>query len=251
MFSWLRALRGGPPHYPPAPAGLTLYAIGDIHGRLDCLQRAFDAIDRDAKRRPGVEALEIYIGDYVDRGPDSMGVIEALLARSSHHNTVFLRGNHEILFELFLRGQITFDAWRPIGGLETALSYGIDARGLRERGYLRRADLARNVPIAHLLFMSRLCPYFVVGPYFFVHARVRPGVPLAKQKIEDLAWIREEFTERRGPFGHIVVHGHSAVDEVEFHEHRINIDTGAYVTNRLSIIRVDARGVANLTAGSK
>ena len=238
-----------PPRYPPAPKGLTVYAIGDVHGRLDCLQQAFDAIDRDAKGRYGLEALEIYIGDYVDRGPDSMGVIEALLARSSHRNAVFLRGNHEILFDSFLQGLTTFDDWRPLGGLETALSYGVDAGRLRKRGYLRREDLARNVPNEHLQFISRLSPYTVVGPYLFVHAGMKPGVPLEKQTLDDLAWIREEFTEHLGPFGHIVIHGHSAVAEIEFHAHRINIDTGAYVTNRLSVIRIDSRGVADLTAG--
>jgi serine/threonine protein phosphatase 1 len=251
MFSWLWSLNRRPRHYPPAPAGLTLYAIGDIHGRLDCLHRAFGAIDRDAKGRPGLEPLEIYLGDYVDRGPDSMGVIEALLNRTTQRNAVFLRGDHEMLFESFLRGLITFEAWRPFGGLETALSYGVDAGRVQATGYLRRDDLARLVPNEHVQFLSGLSPYFVVGPYLFVHAGLRPGVPLEKQTINDFAWIRDEFIEHQGPFGHIVVHGHSAVAEIEFHAQRINIDTSASASNRLSVIRIDNRGVTNLAAGSR
>lgn len=246
FFSWLRFRRDEAPRYPPAPAGVTVYAIGDIHGRLDCLRRAFAAIDQDAKARPGVAPLEVYIGDYVDRGPDSMGVIEALLSRRSRSNAIFLRGNHEIVLESFLAGETPFENWRPLGGMETALSYGIDVRKLRAAGNLGGADLQRNMPVEHSQFISALAPYFVAGPYLFVHAGVRPGVPLQKQSIDDLAWIREEFTEHPGPFGHVVVHGHSAAPTVEFHTSRINIDTGAYVTNRLSVVRIDADGVTVL-----
>ena len=248
MFSWFRALRTERASYPPAEAGVVLYAVGDIHGRSDCLRRTFDAIDGDAASLPQDRApTEIYLGDFVDRGPDSKGVLDALIARAGVRNSVFLRGNHEILLESFLSGQTPFEAWRMFGGLETALSYGVDARLLKGDG-LKPPDLARLIPAAHLAFLSALKPYYVSGGYCFVHAGVRPGIPLERQTIEDLAWIREDFTEARGPFDHIVVHGHTLTRKVDFGKFRINLDTGAYMTNSLSVIRIDGEGVTELSA---
>jgi serine/threonine protein phosphatase 1 len=252
MFAWLNFGRRREARYPPAPAGTLLYAIGDIHGRSDCLAGAHDLIDRDVARRGGRDqATEIYIGDYVDRGPDSKGVIDRLVARSTEVRLVALRGNHEIIMESFLRGQTSFEDWRRLGGLETVLSYGVDARSLLAKGGVTPRDLAEKVPVSHLRFISSLVGVHTAGAYCFVHAGLRPGVAIENQSMADLAWIREDFLRFAGDFGAIVVHGHSPVTGVEFLGNRINIDTGAYMTNRLSVLRIDADGVTVLEAAAK
>ncbi|MGD0721544.1 MAG: metallophosphoesterase family protein [Roseiarcus sp.] len=234
--------------YPASPGGLTLYAIGDIHGRLDCLTKAQALIDRDIARRGDRDkSIEIYLGDYVDRGPDSKGVIDTLLARAAIVRTVFLRGNHEAIMESFLRGKASFEEWRSVGGLETILSYGVEARALLARaGTIRPGDLLEKLPAAHRRFLSALENLRVFGGYCFVHAGIRPGIPLARQSIEDLTWIRGDFLNFAGDFGVIVVHGHTPGAEIDFLPNRVNVDTGAYATNRLSVVRIDADGLAAL-----
>ncbi|MFZ1962473.1 MAG: metallophosphoesterase [Roseiarcus sp.] len=252
MFAWLRPLLHREVRYPPGPEGKLLYAIGDIHGRSDCLKRAHALIDRDvAERRAADRALEIYVGDYVDRGPDSKGVIDLLVARSTRARVIALRGNHEIMMESFLRGEIPFDDWRRLGGLETILSYGVDARGLLKKGDVLPRDLAEKVPVQHLRFLSSLRSVYTAGGYCFVHAGLRPGVAIERQSMEDLAGIRDDFLNFTGKFGFIVVHGHNPVTSVDFLANRINIDTGAYMTNRLTVLRIDAEGVTALETAPK
>jgi len=247
MFAWLNILRRREARYPPAPQGRLLYAVGDIHGRCDCLARAHDLIDRDfARRGAGDQATEIYIGDYVDRGPDSKGVLDRLVARSAKVHLVALRGNHEIVMESFLRGETSFEEWRRLGGLETLLSYGVAVRELLAKGQVRPRDLAEKIPASHLRFVEELVGLYAAGAYCFVHAGLRPGVAIERQSIEDLAWIRDDFLRFSGDFGAVVVHGHSPVGSVDFLRNRINIDTGAYMTNRLSVLRIDAGGVTLL-----
>src|SRR5260370_11788977 len=131
MLSWLKALGQRRDAYPPAPEGATVYAIGDIHGRSDCLAKAHALIDRDiAQKGNSNGVIEVYIGDYVDRGPDSKGVIDRLVQRAQNAKMVLIRGNHEVIMESFLRGLTTFEDWRAVGGLETVLSYGVDARAV-------------------------------------------------------------------------------------------------------------------------
>jgi serine/threonine protein phosphatase 1 len=251
-FARLRTLGRREIGYPPGPEGMLLYAVGDIHGRSDCLRRAHDLIDRDiAARGDRDRALEIYIGDYVDRGPDSKGVIDLLIARSTAASTVALKGNHEIVMESFLRGQTPFEDWRRLGGLETILSYGVDARGLLKKGGVQPRDLAERVPESHLRFISSLRSVYAVGGYCFAHAGIRPGVALERQSIADLAWIRDDFLTFTGHFGFIVIHGHTPVTSIDFLSNRINIDTGAYMSNRLSILRIDRAGVTALEAAPR
>jgi serine/threonine protein phosphatase 1 len=252
MFAWLNILRRREARYPPSPEGRLLYAIGDIHGRSDCLAQAHDLIDRDVARRGARDqATEIYIGDYVDRGPDSKGVIDRLIARSTKVRVVALRGNHELIMESFLRGQTPFEEWRQLGGLETILSYGVDARDRLAKGGVQPLDLAEKIPVSHLRFISSLVSVYTAGDYCFAHAGLRPGVAIEDQSIADFAWIRDDFLRFSGKFGFIVVHGHSPVASVEFLQNRINVDTGAYLTNRLSVLRIDADGVTLLGAGAK
>jgi serine/threonine protein phosphatase 1 len=238
--------------YPPAPGGMLIYAMGDIHGRSDLLREAHRLIDRDLASRSGKDnAVEVYIGDYVDRGPDSKGVLDLLIARSAKVSTITLRGNHEIAMESFLRGLLRFEDWRAMGGLETVLSYGVDARNLLEQGGVGRRDLAMRMPVAHFRFLASLNVAYRAGQYCFVHGGLRPGVAIERQSTNDLVSIRDEFLSFSGDFGAIVVHGHNPVEDVDFRPNRINIDTGAYATNRLSVIRIDADGVSHLNAPSK
>ncbi len=249
MWKWLRR-EPGRFRYPPSQMGEVFYAVGDIHGRLDCLRLALLAIDKDkASNVFSGLVKEIYIGDYIDRGPDSRGVIEALIERSVSANTLFLLGNHEILLKSFLGGDMNLEYWRPLGGLETARSYGASSKRLRESNGFSGEELAALTPPGHLRFLDRLKPYVLAGRYCFVHAGLRPGVALEQQKVEDLAWIREDFLDYPDSFGPIVVHGHTPVADIEFRHNRINIDTGAYVTNRLSVIRIDGDGVTPLEVG--
>lgn len=252
MFSFLKALFHSESRcrhtYPPAPEGVALYAIGDIHGRLDCLASAHALINRDVARLGGCDrAIEIYVGDYVDRGPDSKGVIDRLIERSATTPVVFLRGNHEVVMKSFLRGKMPFEDWRTWGGLETILSYGVDARALLARaGTVRPRDLAEKVPVQHLRFLSALRNFHVCGRYCFVHAGLKPGIPIERQSIEDITWIRDGFLNFTGDFGSIVVHGHTPVTAIDLQPNRVNIDTGAFATNRLSVIRIDGQGLSIL-----
>ena len=248
MFEWFKTFVVRPPSYPPAPEGTVLYALGDIHGRSDCLAHAHTVIDRDvAKRGVGDRAVEVYVGDYVDRGPDAKGVIDRLISRSASANTIMLRGNHEIIMESFLRGLTSFEDWRTVGGLETVLSYGVDVRSLLASGRsVRPRDLAERLPSSHIQFLSGLRYIYQAGRYCFVHAGIRPSVPIDKQSAADMSWIRDDFLQFTGDFGFIIVHGHTPVSAPEFLPNRMNIDTGAYATNRLSVIRIDAEGVSIL-----
>ena len=221
---------------------MTIYALGDIHGRLDCLRRAQAAIDRDAKSRGDGDVLEIYVGDYIDRGPDSAAVIENIIARSQRQKLLALLGNHETMLTSFLDGGLKFSDWRDLGGAETVMSYGVNVPRVGKEVVFSPTTLASHIPKMHRDFLSGLQPYLFVGDYCFVHAGLRPGVPLERQSLHDLTWIREDFLEYPGSFGCVVVHGHTPVRDVEFHRHRINIDTGAYLSNKLSVLRIDENG---------
>jgi len=221
------------------PDGVRVYAIGDIHGRSDLLDRQHTLIEADftAKSAPVVHL--IYLGDYVDRGPDSSGVVERLAKGPSDFVRVsLLRGNHEEMLLRFLKDPSVGPAWWQLGGLETLLSYGIDVSSvLKENGYPGLSEQFNDkVPPHHLTFFAQLMSSITVGDYFFCHAGVAPGIPLEQQKQQDLVWIREKFLDATGDFGKIIVHGHSPVDRPDFRKNRINIDTGAYATGRLTCL---------------
>ncbi len=232
--------------YPGLEQADSVYVVGDIHGRLDCLIKAHATIDRDRRENPTAGTTEIYLGDYIDRGPESCGVIACLLARRSDVETVFLRGNHEAMFERFLDGEIPFEAWRKVGGAETLASYGLDRRNLTKDYRLSKDVAATLVPQNHRAFLRELKTFHVVGPYCFVHAGLRPNVALAQQTDDDLTGIRSRFLNHKSSFGFVVVHGHTPVVEVDFQPNRINIDTGAYATHRLSVLKITAKGASLL-----
>ena len=220
------------------PEGTRIYAIGDIHGRLDLLDEVLARIDADVGTQPAPNAIRVFLGDYIDRGPDSRRVLDRLIDYRMAQPTVFLMGNHEVFLREFLRNPDTLSIWGHCGGLDTLSSYGLvpkietDARQQRELA----SDFDKILPSSHREFLGGLRPYFICGDFFFVHAGVRPGISLIAQSEDDLFWIREEFLVCQADFGKVVVHGHTPVSEPDVRRNRINIDTGAYATGILTCL---------------
>ncbi len=223
------------------PPGWRVYAIGDIHGRSDLLGRLSALIRRDAVDWQGKTAF-VFIGDYVDRGPDSRGVIDMLLQKFRRADTKFLRGNHDQALLDFLTAPATYARWRTFGGAETLRSYGVtppDAE-IPHAMFIARSQFTNVLPLAHRQFLQNTRMSFELGDYFFAHAGVRPGVALARQSPQDLMWIREEFLDSKEDFGKIVVHGHSPSHRPVRRTNRIGIDTEAYATGRLTAVVLEA-----------
>jgi serine/threonine protein phosphatase 1 len=226
---------------PHVPVGIRLYAIGDVHGRFDLLGDIFARIDADLKADPAPRVVQVLLGDYVDRGPSSRKVIDLLISRSRTHETHCLKGNHELLLLNFLHDPATLPAWEKAGGIETLSSYGLTP--LLKELPRHPAELASYfdlaLPKSHRQFLAQLKTSFVCGDFFFAHAGVRPGIPLADQRETDLLWIRREFLAHEREFGKIIVHGHTPVAKPEVRSNRINIDTGAFATGCLTCLKLD------------
>lgn len=219
-----------------------IYAIGDIHGRLDLFDALLDRIEADDRARGEADTQIILLGDLVDRGPDSAGVVaRAMQLRDSGRKARFLIGNHEEVFLRAARGDAkTIKFLIRIGGRSTLASYGVTDDEYNELDYDDLAAvLAERVPAAHLDFLESFEDMVEVGDYVFVHAGIRPGVELADQKPSDLRWIRDEFLCHRGSHGRVIVHGHSITEDVDQQPNRIGIDTGAYATGRLTAIGLE------------
>lgn len=232
---WRRFRRATEVDSPKLPSGSRVYAVGDVHGRADLLQEVFVKIDSHREAHPIANTHEVMLGDYVDRGPSSFDVIE-LLSRRVQGGTICLKGNHEAFLLEFLRDPTILNAWQRCGGLETLMSYGLQpSMDLSPEDQERlAAALAKRLPEHHYSFLIALPLSFTLGDYFFVHAGVRPGVALAKQRDEDLLWIREDFLRYERSFGKVVVHGHTPVSEPEIRPNRINLDTGAFASGNLT-----------------
>lgn len=230
-----------------------LYAIGDIHGQLEMLEEALAHVEADG----GPDARIVFLGDYTDRGPDSAGVLGRLVqGQAEGRNWVFLKGNHDRMFSLFLEEYPQNDArllvgyhWlhERIGGIESLQSYGVQvAEG--DRIYQVHARARTAVPQAHLDFLADLLPYHQEGDLLFAHAGIRPGLPLEQQSEDDLIWIRQEFLNdgRRHPW--LVVHGHTPAKQAEHCGNRINLDSGAGYGRPLSTAVFEGRSCWLLTA---
>jgi calcineurin-like phosphoesterase family protein len=228
---------------PPAsaPLGCRLYAVGDIHGRADLLEALLQQIAEDALRHPetGTKRL-IYLGDYVDRGPASSAVIDMVLHDAPPgFEVVPLMGNHEEMMLRFLEDITVGRTWMMNGGDATLRSYGVEPPSMfAGTPQVRHAQqqFAERLPARHKRFLEDLAVAHTEGDYLFVHAGVRPGVPLEQQRTEDLLWIRDEFLDCERDFGKVVVHGHSITLDPEFRPNRIGIDTGAYRSNQLTCL---------------
>jgi serine/threonine protein phosphatase 1 len=223
---------------PRVPAGKRIYAVGDIHGRADLLSGLFMRIDNDLKARPNTDALEVFLGDYVDRGPSSREVIDLLIERRRRRVAMFLKGNHEEYVTRFLAEPNILSKWKDIGGLDTVLSYGVTPVRRDDTQWQQEvaAAFAQAMPESHFKFFDSLLLSFTCGDFFFAHAGVRPGIPLSLQCQQDLLWIREDFLWHEEDFGKVIVHGHTPANEPEIWSNRINIDTGAYATGRLTCL---------------
>ncbi len=226
---------------PTTPPGTRLYAIGDIHGRLDLLVELRRRVAEDVARNPAMRHVLIHLGDYVDRGPESRGVIELLLDQPLPGvESVHLLGNHEDSLMRFLDDVSIGPSWLYYGGVATLASYGIDARHLvggdARHLFGIQEELRRRLPSRHLSFLQRLPLSHVEGDYAFVHAGIRPGLPMQAQRREDLLWIRDEFLTSPVDHGKVVVHGHTISPRPELLPNRIGIDTGAFASGRLTCV---------------
>jgi serine/threonine protein phosphatase 1 len=238
IVAWKLLTSTAPTQRPHLPGGRRIYAVGDIHGCADLLSRILDRIDHDLKTRPTPDAVEVFLGDYVDRGPDSRQVIDLLIARERQNNVVLLKGNHEDYIIRFLDDPTLLSRWKSIGGLNTVASYGVTAasHGDPRSQHEIAIALRESMPNSHHNFFQRLALSFTCGDFFFAHAGVRPGVPLQEQSQHDLLWIRDDFLLYEEDFGKFVVHGHTPSSEPVIRPNRINIDTGAYATGRLTCL---------------
>ncbi len=223
------------------PDGQRIYAIGDIHGRADLLDRLAGRIEDDLQSRPNPAALTVFVGDYVDRGLESRGVIERLSRGAFPTPIVTLRGNHEDAMLRFLDDAPVLAQWVNFGGLMTLASYGVDVGQEMWRGGAEAVQAAflKNFPASHRRFLEDTAYCAEYGEYFFCHAGVRPNVPLDRQDPGDLMWIRYEFLNYRGDFGKVVVHGHTPHHKVESLPNRINLDTHAFRSGVLTAVALE------------
>jgi len=220
------------------PEGTLVYAVGDIHGRLDLLQNLIEQISRDAESSTALRKILVFLGDYVDRGWQSKEVLDLLCnLNPDGFETLFLKGNHEEALLSFLNDPAFLDTWRQFGGLETLHSYGLKDLNFRDDAdYLSSVhrEFVATLPAQHLAFLKNLPTSHMLGDYFFAHAGVKPGVALDKQKDQDLCWIRDEFLDSRANYGKRVVHGHCPEETPQVRTNRIGVDTGAYITGVLT-----------------
>jgi serine/threonine protein phosphatase 1 len=229
------------------PEGLRLYAVGDIHGRLDLLDQMLDIIGQDSASREPARTVLVFLGDYVDRGSDSKGVVDRLTARLPEDTaTIFLKGNHEDFLLSFLDEPISGLNWLHNGGEASLMSYGVHAGAISDAiwqgkiGLTEAAALFRSLlPEEHLRFFRSLKLSYRAGDYFFAHAGVRPGVALDQQAEEDLLWIRGEFLNYPYDFGAVIVHGHTPARVPQDLHNRIGIDTLAFHTGKLTAVGLD------------
>lgn len=238
----------GPQHklaiqVPRVPEGSRVYAIGDIHGRLDLLQKMHLLIVEDAKDFAGVRKALVYLGDYIDRGPQSRETVEHLIGDPlPDFERFYLMGNHERALLDFLSDSRSGRAWMAYGGGATLYSYGIAIEGPRmEAETLERAQekFRACLPPRHLEFYQRLSLMHLEGDYLFVHAGVRPGVPLARQQEKDVLWIRGDFLESEESLDKVIVHGHTIITVPEVKKNRIGIDTGAFASGKLTCVALE------------
>lgn len=236
--------------YKIAP-GKRVYAIGDIHGYPEALMRMHDLIEADKKAHPIDSATIVYLGDYIDRGPDSKGVIDILIAREAaapQFRHVFLLGNHEdaMINEFLVNPHGHRQDWLQWGGAEAAASYGVHINNSKPYS-LQAERVARELlelmPPRHQQFFKKLQLYYIEDDYLFVHAGIRPGVPIENQNKHDLTYTREPFMSYEGHHPYRVVHGHSAVDKADIRPNRINVDTHLYGGGQLTCAVIEGEDV--------
>jgi serine/threonine protein phosphatase 1 len=225
---------------PSVPEGARVYVVGDIHGCIDLLAMMHRMILADAEAHPAGRRVVVYLGDYIDRGPDSKGVVDLLLSNPlPGFEAVHLKGNHEQTLLEFLNDITIGPDWFSFGGVQTFESYGLappanvfDAEEL----LAAQAALEARLGEAHHRFYRDLKLGHFEGDFLMVHAGLRPDTPLDLQVENDLLWIRDPFLKSEANFGVIVVHGHTIALYPEIKPNRIGIDTGAFHTGRLTCL---------------
>lgn len=242
--------RADPPAYA-LPAGTRAYAIGDVHGRRDLLEELLLRIDAERARDPRPSEHLILLGDLIDRGPESRGVLDLLLERqAADPGLTILGGNHEAMLVAMLDGDLRdLESWLHFGGEECAVSYGLDPIALLADPQAAPAMLRAAIPPAHAALLRALPDSLRLGDVLFVHAGIRPGVALAAQDPRDLRWIRTPFLRSTADHGALIVHGHTVVGEPEVHPNRIAVDTGASATGRLTALCMDGAERSFLATG--
>lgn len=250
----LRRLFNRTPKAPPSapvpaglPEGVVVWAIGDIHGRLDLLERLLDVVAQRDDPAAGGRVVLVFLGDYVDRGANSQGVIDRLTALQDEglFETHFLKGNHEDKMLEFLTDPSVGAAWCEYGGADALKSFGLKPPTIRHRaeGWASlSADLGHRLRPRQLRFLRELTTSVTIGGYFFAHAGARPGIPLSEQSDHDLMWIRNSFLNDPAPFDRVVVHGHTPTAEPYADHRRIGIDTKAYASGVLTAVRLQGAG---------
>jgi serine/threonine protein phosphatase 1 len=243
-MSILNRFRRGQAPASPAPAalpdGLRVYAIGDVHGRLDLLDALLARIAVDDAARAPCRTQRLLLGDLVDRGPESAGVIERARELAAGGARI-LMGNHEEMFLRAIDGDVqALRVMLRVGGRETLLSYGISEADFvaSDCDELLALFIAR-VPPEHIAFLRGFENWVQYGDYLFAHAGIRPAVPLEEQSPADLRWIRREFLDCEEDHGYVVVHGHTISETVEERPNRIGIDTGAFASGRLTALGLE------------
>ncbi len=242
MFNKLRKLVAAQPAPPSAaiPAGQRVYAVGDVHGRSDLFEALVAAIEADDAARARAQTTIILLGDLIDRGPDSAGVIAAARTLAARRPMRALCGNHEEMFLKSFEDLEVLHHFLRYGGRETILSYPIDIAGWNAATMEEAQAMMRwAIPEDDLEFFCTFEDAIVIGDYLFVHAGIAPGVPLAEQSTHDLRWMREPFLSHAGDHGHVVVHGHTIAEQAEVRRNRIGIDTGAYLHGRLTALGLE------------
>jgi len=223
---------------------MRIYAIGDVHGYLQLLKKIHQKIRKDLNNNPTEQYKIVFLGDYIDRGPDSAGCVQYLLDLSAEDDHVIcLKGNHEDKLEKYLATPLDIaESFFTYGGVECAMSYGVDMTGYKstdEHNIDVCNQLNKNIPLEHRQFYSSLAKFATFGDYYFTHAGVRPGVMLTEQSDNDLMCIRSEFISNTALYEKVIVHGHTPAYPMEILPNRINVDTGAYYTGVLSCIVLD------------
>jgi serine/threonine protein phosphatase 1 len=222
---------------PSVPAGQRVYAVGDIHGCLELFDRLIAAIEEDDAAAAPATTTVILLGDLVDRGPDSAGVLRRARAWQQTRNVRILLGNHE---EMFVKSFDSEDMMRHFmrhGGRQTVLSFGVRPKDLSAATIPEAQQLMREVvPASEIAFIETFEDMIRLGDYLFVHAGVDPDAPLDAQREQDLRWIREPFLSHSEPLELVVVHGHTISEQPQQTANRIGIDTGAYASGRLTAL---------------
>jgi serine/threonine protein phosphatase 1 len=248
----LRKLFARPDRAPRSamlPAGERIYAIGDIHGRLDCLDRLLALIDADDAARGAAETTLVFLGDLINRGSESRAVIDRLITVAATRPAIFLMGNHEeILIRAWEGDRRATALLHRVGGRETMISYGVSATGydaIDTDGLT--ALVGARIPAGHIAFLRGFADSHVRGDYLFTHAGIRPGIAIDAQDPADLRWIRGEFLKDTRDHGMMVIHGHSVTEDVDDRPNRIGIDTGAYASGKLTALGIEggARWILN------